>query len=411
MRVLLLSYACEPGRGSEPGVGWNWASHLGAEHDVCVLTRENNREAIEHVTATRPLPRVRFVYFDLPRWARVWKKGNRGIRLYYYLWQLGAARVAKRLHAEQPFDVAHHVTFVKYWMPSAATAVDVPVVWGPVGGGESTPSAFMGMLSAPGRAYEWARELLRAVGELDPLVRRTARRATLALATTVDSERRMRAIGARDVRVLSEAGLSNADLDMLEAIPLSGAGPLRMVSIGNLIHLKAFDLGLRAFARFRQAGGEGVYHVVGGGPERPRLEALCAALGISGHVTFHGQVPRTEALARLRESDILVHPSLHDSGGWVCLEAMAAGRPPLCLDLGGPGLQVTAETGIKVPAESPEQAVAALSEAMLTLWRRPERRLQLAEAGRRYVRDGYAWPRKIERMTALYEQVVAGGLR
>src|SRR2546430_4418443 len=46
------------------------------------------------------------------------------------------------------------------------------------------------------------------------------------------------------------------------------------------------------------------------------------------------------------------HPSLHDSGGWVCLEAMAAGRPVICLDLGGPGYQVTEESGIKIDRKS-----------------------------------------------------------
>lgn len=411
MRVLLLAYACEPGRGSEPGVGWNWASHLGRRHEVWVLTRANNREPIERALASQPLPGVHFVYFDLPRWARFWKKGSRGIRLYYYLWQLGASRLARRLHAEHRFDVAHHVTFVKYWMPSAVAAVGPPVVWGPVGGGESTPSAFMRVFSLRGRLYEWGRDALRAFGERDPLVRLTARRATLALTTTVDSQLRVQALGARDVRVMSEAALSQVDLDMLTAIPLSGPGPLRMVSTGNLIHLKGFELGLRAFAQFVGAGGAGEYHVVGDGPERGRLEQICVQLGIADRVRFHGQLPRSGALARLRESDVLVHPSLHDSGGWVCLEAMAAGRPPLCLDLGGPGLQITPDTGIKVPAESPEQAVADLSEAMLRLWRDPALRLRLAEGGRRRVLADFAWPGRIDAMTRLYEQAVAEATR
>jgi hypothetical protein len=38
---------------------------------------------------------------------------------------------------------------------------------------------------------------------------------------------------------------------------------------------------------------------------------------------------------KLADSHVLVHPSLHDSGGCVCLEPMAAGRV-ICLDLGGP---------------------------------------------------------------------------
>ena len=60
------------------------------------------------------------------------------------------------------------------------------------------------------------------------------------------------------------------------------------------------------------------------------------------------------------------------SGGWTCLEAMAAGRPVVCLDLGGPATQVTEETGIKVPAPVPNQAVSGLAEAMTRLARDSE---------------------------------------
>lgn len=46
---------------------------------------------------------------------------------------------------------------------------------------------------------------------------------------------------------------------------------------------------------------------------------------------------------------------------------MAAGRPVICLDQGGPAMQVTEETGIKVPAPSPEQAVQELATALARL--------------------------------------------
>ncbi len=87
-KVLLSAYACEPGRGSEPEVGWRWAVELaGLGYQVWVLTRANNRAAIERGLASRaPIPSLHFVYYDLPGWARWWKKGGRGVRLYYVLW-------------------------------------------------------------------------------------------------------------------------------------------------------------------------------------------------------------------------------------------------------------------------------------------------------------------------------------
>ena len=90
MKLLISAYACEPGLGSEPGVGWNCVRQAARFHEVWVLTRKNNREPIENALKTVPLENVHFAYFDLPRWARFWKRGTRGLHLYYYLWQIGA---------------------------------------------------------------------------------------------------------------------------------------------------------------------------------------------------------------------------------------------------------------------------------------------------------------------------------
>lgn len=95
-----------------------------------------------------------------------------------------------------------------------------------------------------------------------------------------------------------------------------------------------------------------------------------------------------QALEKLAEVDVLVHPSLHDSGGYVVAEAMAAGRPVICLDLGGPALQVAEETGFKIPATTPEQVVAGMAQAMLWLARDDALRRRMgggASAGERAV--------------------------
>ena len=73
------------------------------------------------------------------------------------------------------------------------------------------------------------------------------------------------------------------------------------------------------------------------GRSAARSKTLAAELGIERQVKFWGALERQAALAKFGECHVLVHPSLHDSGGWVCVEAMAAGRPVVCLDLGGSG--------------------------------------------------------------------------
>ena len=364
MKVLLSAYACEPGKGSEPGVGWNWVRQIARLAEVWVITRSNNREAIEKALAEDPLPNVHWVYFDLPRWARFWKKGQRGVHLYYYLWQIGIYFLARRLHRQVGFDLIHHVTFVNYWLPSFLALLPVPFIWGPVGGGESAPRAFYRTFSRRGKIYEFLRDIARWIGEHDPFTRLTARKAIIALATTNETAKRLTSLGARKVEVLSQVALPSAEIAELSSLPPRLNSPFRLISMGRLLHWKGFHLGLQAFAQFAKEFSDTEYWIVGDGPERKNLEQLARKLGIIDKVRFWGALPRSEALKKLAECDVLVHPSLHDSGGWVCVEAMAAGRPVICLDLGGPALIVTEETGFKIPVHTPEQVVKDMTFVM-----------------------------------------------
>lgn len=405
MRVLISAYACEPGKGSEPGIGWNWVRQIARFHEVWVITRANNREPIQKSLAKEPLPYVHWVYFDLPRWVRFWKKGRRGLHAYYYLWQLGAYFVAWKLHREVGFDLAHHVTFGNYWMPSFLALHAIPFVWGPVGGGESAPRAFWRFFSLRGRVYESTRELARNLAQLDPFDRFVAQRARVGLATTEESAIRLRRLGCGKVKVLSQTGLSHDEIVRLGSFAVRQSSPFRLVSIGNLVHLKGFELGLRAFARFQSRFRAAEYWIIGGGPEKKRLRDLAQRLGIAEAVTFWGAIPRWQVLEKLAECDVLLHPSLRESGGWVCLEAMAAGRPVVCLDLSGPALQVTEETGIKVAAITPDQVLQDWADAFYSLASNPKLRARLSRGARKRVAEHFDWDEKGLLMAKVYQSL------
>ena len=406
LNILLSAYACEPGKGSEPGVGWNVAVQLASFHNVWVITRANNRHSIEAELSRNPVPGLQFVYFDLPRWAAFWKRGRRGIRLYYYLWQIGILRTARALHRQIGFDLVQHVSMVKYWVPSFLSLLPVPMIWGPVGGGESAPKGFWRDFGLRGMLFEAVREMMRWIGERDPFVRMTAHRSAIAMATTRETAARLRALGAKRVELMSESGLSAGEIIRLGARALTSEPKpvIRFVSVGQLLHLKGFHLGLRAFAEARIPYAE--YWVIGGGPERARLELLAHRLDIDASVRFFGALPRDETLRRIEECDVLVHPTLHDSGGWVCLEAMAVGRPVICLDLGGPATQVTTATGILVPGKSQNQTVHDLCVAMQRLARDGDLRWRMGQAARERVAHDFHYAGKIMRLNAIYTDVL-----
>jgi hypothetical protein len=164
LKVLLSAYSCQPGAGSEPAVGWNLAEAMSERHDVWVLTRAANRPHIEAVLGPSREGQPRFSYYELPGWRLFEKLGASLPHAHYYLWQLGVYWHMRALHREVRFDLAHHVTYVKYSTPSLLCLLPIPFVWGPVGGGETAPPVFERDFPLRGRLYEALRRVARRIG-------------------------------------------------------------------------------------------------------------------------------------------------------------------------------------------------------------------------------------------------------
>lgn len=406
LNVLMSAYACRPDKGSEPGVGWNMAKEMANHHHVWVITREDNRQAIESELAANPIPNLQVIFYDLPIWARWWKTQQRGVHLHHYLWQFGIYFLAKTLHQKHKFDVVHHVTYGRHSSPSFLSFMPVPIIWGPVGGGESAPISFWDDFSFANKVYEILRVLARWVGERDPFVRLTAQRSEVAIVATPETLERLKFLGAKRIETIyGQTGINRDELEQLGRVPsIANSQAIRFVSIGRLIHWKGFHLGLKAFALANLESAE--YWIIGDGSERKSLEGLAQRLGISNRVKFFGNLAREQTLLKLGECDVLVHPSLHDFSPTVCLEAMAAGRPVICLNMGGPATQVTEQTGVKISGNSPDEAIQEMAKAMMHLSAEPAVRIEMGKAGKERVNQLYSWESKGRFLTKLYQEAV-----
>jgi glycosyltransferase involved in cell wall biosynthesis len=403
LRVLLSAYACEPGKGSEPGVGWHWAIQAARHHDVWVLTRENNRDVIESAIDPAFEPHLRFQYYDLPAWVRRWKRGALGLRAYYVLWQLGVLGVARRLHREVGFDVVHHVTFNSLDVPGFLWRVGPPFVWGPVGGGQESAVAL--------RAYfgrRWLRERLRTLrkraARLNPLVRAAVRRSAAILVANEDTARRLPASSsARWVRELETAVV----LPGRPSPPRSRdrADPFTVLWVGGLILLKAPRLALDALAELKQRGVAFRANFVGTGELEGAMREWARALGLDAQVSMVGRAPYADMSTWYARSDAFLFTGLHDTSGNVVLEAMSHGLPVVTLDQHGAGEMVDADCGLKVRIVKREQVVADLASSLARLAADPDLSRRLGEAGRRRVEREYTWDRKGDLLRSLYAEV------
>jgi glycosyltransferase involved in cell wall biosynthesis len=245
--------------------------------------------------------------------------------------------------------------------------------------------------------------------ERDPAVKETVNKATIALVTTSETGEKVVELGAKCVRQIPDVAFSDQELDYFTGIGSSRDTTFRAICIGRLLYWKGFHLALRAFAKFHAEHPMSELWMVNDGPERPRLEALAASLGIRDSVRFWGRLSNLkEVHARLSQSDVLVHPALRESFGNVCLEAMALAKPVICLNTGGPATQVTSSTGFVVSVDSEERAVETIARSLGSLYCSPDRGRKLGLAGRQRVVDEFSSEIVFGRVNEIYAQLAAG---
>lgn len=357
IRILTLAYACEPHKGSEPGAGWSMVRLLARQGRTTVITRRNNRTAIEDGLGECPeLSGVSFVYVDLPRWLAWWKKGHRGVRVYYLLWQVAALVQARKLHRKSPFDLCWHVTMANAWLGSLGALVGPRFVYGPVGAGVSLPKNASASVGTKGRLYELARNAMRIFGRyLNPAARIAWRRATLILCQNPET---MRWLPSRHQG--RAVIYSNAIVDSVYE-PRARERGQTVLFAARLLAWKGGELAIRAIAELPSWR----MIVCGDGPDRRRLEALAEELGATDRIEWRGWLSRDGVEVAMREeADVFLLPSLHDEGSAAVVEAMFAGLPVVCLRHGGPALLV-GQAGVTIqPDLPPEMIVEGIKEAL-----------------------------------------------
>lgn len=371
LQVLVSAYACSPVRGAEANVAWNLVRELSQRHELWVMTRTNNRVAIE-ASGEDWLGRVRWVYLDPPRALSLWRQGQRGVHPFYLWWQWLARGRARRLMRGQHFDVAHHMTFGTYLVPSPLGDLGVPLVFGPVGGGERSPAGLASSSRFSGRWEEWQRDMNHYLVRNSKFLRHWYHAIAWTLAATPVTAEVLRRMGVTRISMMPQSATGGDAVEQFAKTHAAGAkrapGPLRLVTASRLIHWKAIDLALEAVAAARAGGLDVRLTVLQEGPEAAALQRQAEALGLAKAVKFTGRLPTLDdVFQKMTEADALLHPALHEAFGQACLEALALGVPVICLDWGGPGLIIDSSCGFKVEPSGRAETVAALADAIRKL--------------------------------------------
>ena len=411
MKILISAFACVPGHGSEPGVGWGVVQQAAKRHQVWVLTDADPRREVEAGLAAAPAPSLHFTFISGPGGLKNLRHKWIFEQLYYILWQFMAFNAARRLHRQVGFDLVHHVTYVNSWLPIWMGWLGVPFIWS-AGTKDRLPWPFLKGISWQGRISEVLRNsAMAALGSFTYYS--VAQKSSLILSGSAPQVWP----GSLPVIRFPLGGLLQEETTILGQIPARQGNPVRFVSIGRLLGWKGFAMALKAFARLygdpalSENGVNTEYWIIGDGPERPYLEQLAGRLGCRERVRFWGWRPRSEVWRLLAEVDILVLPSLHESCSIVLLEAMAAARPVICLDAGGPAQVAHNDCGFIIPVHNPEQVTHDLTAAFKRLALDPKLRQRMGRAARARFLQEYPWDRQGEKIDTSYEMVASTDVR
>lgn len=415
MKVLASVYACSPYDGSERAVGWNWLKELNQYHEITALTSHVYKNDIEDYLSKNPseMHNTRFVYIDVPHTS--WHVGYRLERLYYVLWQKQAVKKAKELLRREHFDLVHHITYVTCVLPTYMYKLGIPFLLGPVAGGDQIPAIMNYPMSSKDALFEIVRKLFQVIFTSTYNFKLTVKKASMILVATEDTARLVPDKFKNKVEVFQAIGLSE---DMYypepKAKPKRNA---RFLMAGRMLYLKGYELGVQAFIRALEQGTNAELTILGDTEDDPSQEAhkqkimqLCGDY-LNREIKFVSKVGYNKMKDFYDGFDILLNCSLRDSGCFVVMEAMSRGLPVILLDTGGPKVNTTVESSIKIQPESFEKMVSNMAEAIITLANDPEKRKNMGTSGRNFALKTFTMKERTAKMNAFYERILSSKKR
>jgi len=414
---LVSAFACNPHSGSEEGVGWGWVKALAEYHDLWIITADFHRTTIEKAIQDAPksFSHLKFYFVSPKPWhfspTKSWQFIEKSIfkpimNCAYRVWQRDAFQVAKKLHREIKFDITHQITYVGFRFPGHLWKLNLPFVWGPVGGLENTPWRFLPKLGIGGCLYYAGRNIFNSFDKKYlPGPKKAFKKAHgCIIAATGRIQQEIFRWYGEECAVICEIGpppevaINHSLREPGEILKLSWSG----------LHLpgKALPLLLRALARLPSNAGRQL-DILGQGPCTVKWQRLARELGVDRGCKWHGQVSRSEAINRVHRSHLFIITSLKDLTSTVLLEALAQGVPVICPDHCGFTDVVTEDCGIKVAVNTPRQFITDLAAAITLLAKDEECRRKLAKGALRRIED-FSWENKARQVNLIYHRKIKG---
>jgi glycosyltransferase involved in cell wall biosynthesis len=170
--------------------------------------------------------------------------------------------------------------------------------------------------------------------------------------------------------------------------------------VANLRVMKGHREALQAIPELRKIFPDILFLFAGRDDSKGGIPNLARTLGVDENVRFLGHCPEPAEILAI--SDAFILPSYWEGCPTSLLEAMAFGLPCVAAQVGGiPEIIRHGENGLLIPPKNP----VALTDALVSLFKNPGQRGQIAEAARQTFQNRFHIDRMVREYENLYEEL------
>ena len=407
--ILITAYDINPYKGSESLTGWKYVLELARFNQIIAITRRNNQCDIDRYINEfqMDVSNLNFHYYDMPTWAMFWKRGSRGSKLYYYIWQFGVSSWIKKMFPLNCYDIVHGLNFHTDSAPSFLWRLNKPFVWGPINHNEYMPYSYMKHYGTPAYLIQMMQWMLKlTIWKYDPFLRKCTSSADTILVGHMDVVARLRIY--KNYHVMNQIA---SDSDRAQKVnvrpPIS-----TFVTVGRFIPIKNYEVLIKAVSlvvvKLKTAVPAMKFKLVmvGDGPYLNKIKKLSSMYQLSNIVEFRGQVPHKKVLEILSTATAQIFPSF-EGAGMVIAESLSVGTPVIAMKKYSPPLIEHNKNGILVDCANYDTTIENIANTIVTILLDGSLYKRLHHGARETFHSKYSWGHKSAEINSIYDDILS----
>lgn len=358
MKILVLSYAFSPFKGSEFSVAWNYAFQMSKNNQLDIiigLTDSHMGEFDSLDEIQEKINKLRLNINLIPVYPNSIAKtlnflNKKNIIPYsfyfaYKYWHKSAYKTALKLSTENNYDLVHYQNPIGYREPGYLWKLDLPYIWGPIGGLNSLNKNLYKFLKLKGKLDYHLRNVTNLINfNFNKRLKNSIIRSDLLLINNSTEQITFNRFYNKKTIVFSESWIN---YPFKNSIKINKK--LKLVWVGTLNERKGLIIFLIALATFKLKD-DITLNIVGDGNYKNHLVDFSLKRSLT-NVFFLGKISREQVQDEFLKSDFSIYSSLMDANPSVIWESISNSCPIIALDLDGVKDNLDNNSSIKIEVD------------------------------------------------------------